>query len=56
MWNLRKLPEIVKPLVDEGIEEYTFKGDRLCFLRKTGANVVGDQRYGPQIANDTNTH
>ena len=54
--NLRELPASVKPLVEEGSQEYLVKGDGPCFLRTTAAHVVGDQREGPQLARDLNTH
>ena len=54
--NLRELPSSVKPLVEDGSQEYIVQGDGPCFLRTTAAHVMGDQRDGPQIARDLNTH
>ena len=54
--NLRELPEIVKPLVKKGSEEYIVKGDGSCMVRTTAANITGDEDNGPQLGRDLNTH
>ena len=54
--NLKELPASVKPLVEEGSQEFVVKGDGPCFLRTTPAHIAGDEKNGPELARDLNTH
>ena len=54
--NIKELPESVKFLVEEGSKEYVVKGDGPCFLRTTSAHILGDEKDGPKLARDLNTH
>ena len=54
--NFKELPASVKPLVEEGSKEFIVKGDGPCFLRTTAAHTAGDEKSGPELARDLNTH